>query len=156
MLEIDIPAYKKLILKHLVLDYNGTLAIDGKLIEGVKEKLNILSEQLQVHVITADTFGEAALGLKGVNCSLKIIEGAMQIEQKLAYIENLGITSVVAIGNGINDCKMLESACLGIALIQQEGAALKTVLSADIVCTNILDALALLLNPMRIIATLRL
>jgi hypothetical protein len=29
MIEIDIPGYKKLQLKNLVLDYNGTLACDG-------------------------------------------------------------------------------------------------------------------------------
>ena len=36
MIAIDIPGYKKIELAHLVLDYNGTLAIDGKLIDGVK------------------------------------------------------------------------------------------------------------------------
>ena len=35
MIEIDIPGYKTLHLEHLVLDYNGTLAVDGVLIDGV-------------------------------------------------------------------------------------------------------------------------
>ena len=62
---------------------------------------------------------------------------------------------VVAIGNGRNDRLMLEAAGLGIALIQAEGAASETLRRADVVCTSILDALGLLRDPRRLIATLR-
>ena len=57
MIEIEIPGFKKLQLKYLVMDYNGTLAIDGKLIEGVENRLYALADHLEIHVITADTFG---------------------------------------------------------------------------------------------------
>ena len=50
---------------------------------------------------------------------------------------------------------MLQQSALGIALLQAEGAAAQTVMSADVVATNILDALALLTNPLRLVATLR-
>jgi soluble P-type ATPase len=50
---------------------------------------------------------------------------------------------------------MVKEAALGIAVIEKEGAAVETLLAADIVCGNILDALELLLNPKRLIATLR-
>jgi len=59
MITIDIPGYKKLKLAHLVLDYNGTLACDGKMITGVKKCLTALAKPLKIHVITADTFGKA-------------------------------------------------------------------------------------------------
>jgi soluble P-type ATPase len=61
---------------------------------------------------------------------------------------------VVAIGNGRNDRKMLEAA-LGIALVQVEGGAVATLVSADVLALNILDALDLLRNPKRLVATLR-
>ena len=60
MLNITVPGYKELQLSHLVLDYNGTLACDGKLLDGVRQSLNILADQIQIHVITADTFGQAS------------------------------------------------------------------------------------------------
>jgi soluble P-type ATPase len=51
MIEISIPGFHNLQLKHLVLDYNGTLACDGKLIPGVQKILNRLSENLKVHAL---------------------------------------------------------------------------------------------------------
>jgi soluble P-type ATPase len=50
---------------------------------------------------------------------------------------------------------MLKNAALGIVVIQKEGATVKSLENADIVCNNIIDALELLKNPLRIIATLR-
>ena len=34
MITVNIPGYRKIELEHLVLDHNGTLACDGKLLEG--------------------------------------------------------------------------------------------------------------------------
>ncbi len=50
---------------------------------------------------------------------------------------------------------MLEKAKLGILVIQEEGAAPSTLLAADVVCTDIMSALNLLLHPLRLTATLR-
>jgi hypothetical protein len=47
--------------KQLVLDFTGTLSRDGVLLPGVAERLNKLAENLQLTVLTADTFGTAAL-----------------------------------------------------------------------------------------------
>ena len=59
MLTIDIPGFRTLTLEHLVLDFNGVLALDGKLLDGLHERLKELSQDLTVHVVTADTFGSA-------------------------------------------------------------------------------------------------
>jgi soluble P-type ATPase len=50
---------------------------------------------------------------------------------------------------------MLSATALGIAVIGREGAALQAVADADVVCTSVLDALALLHEPARTTATLR-
>jgi len=156
MIHLEISENKSLKLLNLVLDYNGTLAVDGKLIEGVADRLNMLAENIAINVITADTFGKAADNLREINCGLTILKPGGQQKQKLEFITSLGSESVVAIGNGLNDKLMLEQAALGIVVIQAEGAAVKTLQDADVVSTNILDALDLLLNPMRLKATLRL
>ena len=155
MISLSIPGFKNIQLNYLVLDFNGTLAVDGKLLNGVGEKLNELAAQLEIHVITADTFGEAKTQLKNINCKLKIIDDSEQLSQKLDFIKQLGADNVVAVGNGRNDALMLKHAALGIGLIQEEGASIETILSADVVCKNILDALNLLTNPLRLKATLR-
>ncbi len=155
MLTLDIPGQEALHLSHLVLDYNGTLAVDGNLIQGVEERLNLLAEKLAIYVVTADTFGKAAENLKNINCQLTVLEKGSQQQQKADFIKILGEKQVVAIGNGLNDVLMLENAALGMVVMQQEGAAVKTWQRADIVLTSINDALDLLLNPLRLKATLR-
>ena len=155
MIEISIPGHKKLQLKHLVLDYNGTLACDGQIIAGVKESLEALANMLQIQVLTADTFGKARSGLEGVPCDLSILPVEDQDIGKLEYVKNLGCEHTVCIGNGRNDRLMLQEAALGIAVILGEGVAVETLLAADVVCTDIVSALELLANPLRLTATLR-
>ena len=155
MIEINIPGFRHLQLAHLVLDYNGTLAIDGHLIPQVGKKLTKLSHDLHIHVLTADTFGLAKTGLAGLPLDLTIAPPEDQAETKRAFVSSLGAEQVVAIGNGRNDGPMLKAAALGIALVQQEGGAVETLLSADIVSASILDALDLFNHPQRLVATLR-
>ncbi len=154
-MDIPIPGYGKLDLKYLVMDYNGTLAIDGRLIEGVRETLTALSQHLALYVLTADTFGKAKSGLDGIDCTLSILSEKDQQAGKLAYIQSLGPENTVSIGNGRNDQLMLKTSALGIAVILEEGASAQTLQAADIVCTSIISALNLLLNPLRLTATLR-
>ncbi len=155
MLEIDIPGRQTLRLKHVVLDYNGTIACDGALIAGVKENMTALADKLQVHVLTADTFGNVHDNLAGIDCRLSILAPDAQDVGKLNYIKALGIDHVVCVGNGRNDLLMLKEAALGVVVILQEGAAAGTVAAADIVCSDIVSALQLLQHPLRLIATLR-
>jgi soluble P-type ATPase len=155
MLEIDIPGYRALHLEHLVLDYNGTLARDGELLDGVRGRLDALAGTLQIHILTADTFGTARAQLVGVPCDLSILPVADQDRRKLEYIQRLGPGTTVCVGNGRNDRLMLQEAGLGIAVVQAEGAAVQTVLAADVLAPDILVALDLLTHPLRLVATLR-
>lgn len=155
MIETVIPNYKTIRLEHLVSDFNGTLACDGLLIEGVRERLNALSAHLAIHVLTADTFGKAANQLKGVRCKLSILPIENQDIGKSDYVRRLGCDKTCCMGNGRNDRIMLKESALGIAVILEEGASAETLASADIVCTSIVSALDLLSNPLRLVATLR-
>ncbi|MCG6973368.1 MAG: ATPase P [Desulfobacterales bacterium] len=156
MIEIDIPGNKKLMLEHLVLDYNGTIAFDGALIDGVKECLVELSQKLTIHVITADTFGSVEKALKDIACKLVVIPLHHQDRAKMEFVKQIGCEKTVSMGNGENDRLMLKASALGVAIVSGEGAAFETLASADVVCTEIRSALSLLSNPLRLIATLRL
>jgi len=155
MIEIDIPGFASLRLVHLVSDYNGTLALDGHLLPGVAEALRAVAPALTIHVVTADTFGIAAAELAGLPLTLTITPPDDQAAAKLALVNGLGASSVVAIGNGRNDRLMLQAAALGLALVQKEGGAAETIASADVLAASVLDALDLLQQPMRLRATLR-
>lgn len=156
MLHINVPGWKSLALAHLLLDYNGTLALDGQVLPGVTDRLTALSAHLHIHVLTADTFGSARAELGGIPCDLLIIPDRNQAEAKADMLHTVAASSdCVAVGNGRNDARMLQEAALGIALLQAEGAAPRTLAVADVVCRTILDALDLLRHPLRLTATLR-
>jgi soluble P-type ATPase len=155
MITVDIPGYGLLRLEHLVMDYNGTLAVDGEIAAGVAAAMEVLASQVTIHVITADTFGLAANGLKGCPVKLSVLPPGDQDVAKLDYVERLGAAQTAAVGNGRNDRRMLAAAGLGIAVILDEGAAFETLAAADVVCRGIVPALELLIHPLRLTATLR-
>jgi soluble P-type ATPase len=152
---VEIPSGTTLELSHLVCDFNGTLSVDGVLLPGVRERVLDLSRNLDVHVVTADTFGRAQSELSELPVKVLVLPSDRQTERKIDYIQDLGTEGVVAIGNGNNDAAMLEAAALGICVVQGEGASVASVMVADVVCGSVLDALDLLIHPMRLVATLR-
>jgi len=155
MLKISIPGYGELRLEHLVLDYNGTLACDGEVLDGVEQSLEMLAGDLEIHVVTADTFGKVRSRMTSSPAKVVILPREGQDVGKRVYVEQLGAERVVAIGNGRNDRLMLKEAALGIAVVEREGAAAETLMAADVVCPSILAAFELLQNPLRLTATLR-
>ena len=155
MLEIAIPGADTLCLDHLIADFNGTLAVDGELLPGVAEGLCQLAERLALHVVTADTFGKAREALAGIPCEVAILPPGRHDDTKRRYVEALGATRCVCLGNGRNDRRMLKAAGLGIAVMQGEGAAVETLLAAAVAAPDIRAALGLLLHPGRLVATLR-
>ena len=64
---IEIPGYKTLDLDYLVLDYNGTIAVDGLIPPAIKERLLLLGDSFKLYVLTADTHGTAAAMCDGLN-----------------------------------------------------------------------------------------
>lgn len=155
MLDLTIPGFGRLELTDIVCDYNGTLAADGLLLEGVGERIRRLRSQLRVHVMTADTFGSAAVELLRLPCTLAVLEAGNQAEAKRDLVQALGAKHVVAIGNGRNDRMMLSAAALGIAVCGAEGVAAESLQASAVVVGNITDGLDLLLCPKRLLATLR-
>jgi P-type E1-E2 ATPase len=155
MIEIDIPGYRHLRLEHLVLDYNGTLAVDGRLASGVPERLQRLADALRIHVITADTFGEVRASVADLPCTLHVLPPQSQAEAKRDYVRRLDADRTVCMGNGNNDRLMLAEAALGVAVVLAEGACSSCITAADVVCRDINDALDLLCHPLRLTATLR-
>jgi len=152
---IDIPGYRILTLRHVVLDYNGTIARDGVLLDEVKALLPALCERFHVHVITADTFGSVAAQLEGFDVKVNVLASKDHTYEKALYLDRLNVQHCAAVGNGSNDARMLKDARLAIAVLGSEGCSVQALTGADIVCKTIEEALGLLLNEKRLIATLR-
>ena len=52
-MQIEIPGYQTLTINHLLLDYNGTIAEDGRIRDRVRELLIQLSESLTCLLYTS-------------------------------------------------------------------------------------------------------
>lgn len=155
MIELNIPGRGTVQLEHLVCDVNGTLAIDGQLIEGVARLLRGIKDRLTVHLLTADTHGRQAVIDQQLGLSAVRISPGQESEQKTAYITKLGAERVIAVGQGANDAGMLQAAALGVCILSREGTAIEAMLAADILAPDIFAALELLEKPLRMVATLR-
>jgi len=154
-MKINIPGGETFEIKHIVSDYNGTIALDGKLVEGVADLINELSTDIRFHVITADTFGSVERELQKIDCEIFKIESIEQDQAKAEYVRKLGADNVAALGNGRNDLLMLRQAALGIGILYHEGICTKTLLASRVICPNPIDAIGYFKNPKRLIATLR-
>ena len=155
MIRIEIPGREReLILENLVLDYNGTIAADGRLIEEDKELIRSLAEKLHVYVLTADTYGTVEKECGGLGITVKTFpkEGAGSFKEKT--VKELS-GHVCAVGNGFNDVAMCRDAELSIAVLDKEGLCPEILKYADILVRSSREALELLLNTDRIRATLR-
>lgn len=154
-MRIEIPGYKVLELKYLLLDYNGTIALDGAISETVKKRLEQLSQELEIYVLTADTHGTAKQMCEGLPVKIMTFPSDRAMHEKVRILYELGAERSVAMGNGRNDILMCQAAELSVAIVGQEGACSKLIGETDVSVTSIEDGLDLLLLPKRLIATLR-
>ncbi len=155
MLCMEIPGRGVYSVEFLVLDMNGTISTDGRISGRFKDKINLLAKRLKVYILTADIRGDAQDRLGRMAAELVRIDGEEEAEQKKEFVSKIGAERTIAVGNGYNDHLMVKEAALGIAIIGREGAAKETICNADVVVTEIVDALDLILRPLRHQATLR-
>ena len=152
MIHVDIPNRGAITLHHAVFDVNGTLAVDGIPIAGVADSLRGLAEHLTIHLLTAGTHGNLQTLEQTFGYAPHIIQSG---EDKANYVRELGPETVIAFGNGANDVGMLRLAAIGVAILANEGVAVAAMQAADVLTTSPIDAINLVLNPKRLIATLR-
>ena len=152
---VKIPGKESFEIKNVVFDYNGTVAIDGKLIAGISDIINELSNSFNFYVITADTYGTVKKELENTKCEVIVIPNSQQDISKLEFVKELGLQYTLSVGNGRNDKLMLKETVLGIAILQDEGLCTETLLNSDILVKSIFDVFGFLKDSNRLIATLR-
>ena len=154
MRTIAVPGWGSVELENLVLDLNGTLTESGNFIPGVFDCLEKLKARgFKIYVLSGDTRETLKHALPGSSEIDPVITKAAH--EKRAFVESIGAERTVCVGNGNIDVEMFKVAGLSICTIQAEGATTKALLEADIVVTHIKHALEILLDPDKVIATLR-
>lgn len=155
MIEMNIPGRGWMQLEHLVCDVNGTLAVDGSLLDGLVRRLTGLQDRLKLHLVTADTHGGQDLIDRRLNIQALRIKPGDECLQKAEFVRGLGSDRVIAIGQGRNDAEMLKAAAIGICILSPEGLAVEALRAADILVPDIYVALELIEKPLRLVASLR-
>ena len=154
-MKVDIPAYKAMDLRYLVLDYNGTIAVDGKIPGKIKEKITELSHQFKIYIVTGDTHGNVKKACEKLPVEVYKCPSEKGAEAKAEFVKKLGKQHCVCVGNGRIDILMFRQAELSIAVMAEEGVYGKLIQEADLCVRSMEEALDLLTKPKRLIAGLR-
>lgn len=155
MISVSIPGWGDIEIEYLLVDYNGTIALDGKIKAGVKELLEKISRYMRIFIVTADTYDSVDSDVDIMGFNVLKVKKENSAEEKAKIVKELGPEKVLAIGNGANDALMLKEAALGIGVIGEEGCSNILLKEADIIVKDITEALNIVLHPERIIATLQ-
>jgi len=150
-MKLDISNYGKVNLKYLILDYNGTIALDGKPLISPAQ-VRDLAKIYKVIVLSGNTYSGIEDHLSPYALDLVVTPGG---QDKLNYIQDLGPETCIAIGNGNIDQAMLQAAGLSIAVVGPEGCSTQALLASDIVVNSIHDALAIVSSPNKLKAILK-
>ncbi len=155
MLTYEIPGRNKIEVQSIVLDYNGTIAVDGKILGEVKELLSQLSRYANIYILTADTYGTVEKECRDIEGKVLTFPKENAGESKKDIVKKLSGEKTLCVGNGFNDIPMFKESILSIAVIEGEGASGKLLAYADIVTRSIIDALEIILNESKMKAILR-
>jgi len=154
MIIIQRPGQDLLEMDFMLMDFEGTLAQDRRVDPKAKDKINLLSKRMKIYILAKGEKEVVEDVLKKVKAEVIYLRMREPAQGKLSLLRQLGARRTVAIGNGVDDALMLEEAGLGICILGREGASVKAMQKADVVVTNILDALDFILKPLRQEATL--
>jgi len=141
-------------IEFVLLDFEGTLAINRRVHPKAKDKINLLSKRTNIYVLTTQKKELIEERLRKVKAEIIYLAEGDSSKGKLDLLRQLGPTGCVAIGNGMDDAAMIQEAGIGICVIGKEGSSGEAMKNADLVFTDILDALDFLLKPLRQKATL--
>jgi len=154
MISIQRPGMETLDIHFVLLDFEGTLAMDGRVHPKAKDKVNLLSKRVTVYILTKSSKEKVEETLKKMKAEILSMTEGDSSQQKLDVLQRLGPHQTAVIGNGFDDVQIMEQAGLGMCVIGKEGSSPEAVAKADLVVTSVLDALDFLLRPLRQGATL--
>jgi soluble P-type ATPase len=154
MIPIQRPGQEPLEIDFILIDFEGALASDRRVHPKAKDKINLLSKRTKIYILTKEEKERVEEVLKKVKAEIIYSTEGESSQKKVDLLRQLGATRTVAVGNGTDDGPMMEEAVFGLCVIGKEGASSEAVKNADVVFTDILDALDFLLKPLRQKATL--
>jgi soluble P-type ATPase len=149
MISIQRSGMENLDIHYVLIDFEGTLAMDSRVHPKAKEKVNLLSKRANIYILTKSNREKVEKSLRKMKVDIVYVTEGDASQQKLNVLQRLGPHLTAVIGNGLDDLQMMDQAGLGMCVIGKEGSSAEAVAKADLVVTNVLDALDFLLKPLR-------
>jgi soluble P-type ATPase len=147
------PGVGQIELNTIILDLNGTLAINGQIVAGAEQRIVQLREKgYKIILFTGDQRGNAAQLAEKIGIEVK---KASNSDEKEKLTLELEVDKTVAIGNARIDIGTFKHTKLRIATLQAEGIHTGILEYVDIIIPSINDALDLLINENSFNATMR-
>ncbi len=152
-MKITIPGFGDLELTTLILDLNGTIAVHGEIIQGVKERIKLIKDKgLRVVLLSGDTRGNGLKMAQDLDIELLVVKTK---KAKMQAAKKMEPKKCVTIGNGRMDVSLFKVARLSVAVMQAEGVSTECIREADILIPSVVNALDLLINETGLVSTLR-
>ncbi len=147
------PGKGKITLDTIILDLNGTLAIEGNLVDVVIKRIEKLKTLgFKIYLFTGDQRGNAVIQAKKLGIDVVITKNT---QEKALASKKFNKNTTVAIGNARIDIGTFENSRIRIATLQKEGIHREILEHVDIIVPSINDALDLLINVDSFNATMR-
>ncbi len=147
------PNNSELFIETIVLDLNGTLAVNGKVSEETKSRiLKLKSMAYRLVLISGDIRGNASVIAEDLEIELFL--GANS-QEKAEQMQQFDKDKTAAIGNARIDIGTFDNAAISIATLQSEGIHSGIINHVDLIVPSIDDALNLFIDIKSLEATLR-
>jgi P-type E1-E2 ATPase len=144
---------KIITLSTILLDLNGTLSVNGKIVKGSKERIKKLKKMgFQLVMLSGDSRGNAKKIAKelGIECII-----TKSSKEKKKAIKQFNRKECIAIGNARIDIGMLKHAKISMLTLQIEGIHTGAIKYADIIVPSILDAFDIFIKPHNFRSTMK-
>ena len=152
-MKYQVPEVGEIEINTIVMDLNGTLSVNGKIPEGVKEKLAKLKAlEINVVLFTGDQRGTAADLCKEYGIDFVRTKSGLEKEEAMKKYDS---ETTAAIGNARIDIGTFKHAKVSIATLQSEGIHSGIINSVDVIVPSINDALDFFIDTDTFSATMR-
>ena len=143
-MKYEIPGNKVLELETIILDLNGTLTEHGKLVNGVRKRIQKLKKKgFAIYIFSGNRRKNVDAIARKLGLEFTETKNSKAKEKEIRMLKP---KKCVAIGNSRIDVGMFKKSGLRIATLQAEGIHTGIIKYVDIIVPSINDALDLLLE----------
>jgi soluble P-type ATPase len=152
-MKYTIPGAEDIEITAIVIDFNGTLAVRGEVVQGAAEKINQMKQLgFRIILVTSDQRGNAKAA--AAKLGIEFVE-AKDAGAKEKFMLTLDSGKVAAIGNARIDTGLYKKAKIRVATLQAEGIHTGILPFVDMIVPSVIDALDLFMDADTFVATMK-